>query len=141
MVALLSSCAAIKPIFETPSVTISSFRSLPASGVNPQFEIGLHIVNPNGIALNLKGMSYTALIGGHRVLVGANNALPSVAAYGEQDITVQATADLLAGIQLLGSLVSQPRKQLSYQLQVKLDVGDFIPLITVEQLGEIQLSR
>jgi LEA14-like dessication related protein len=136
----MSGCAAIKPVFETPAVTIASFRSLPASGINPQFEIGLHVVNPNAIPLNLKGMSYTALIDGHRVLVGANNALPSVAAYGEQDITVVATADLLAGIQLLSSLMTQPRKQLTYQLVVKLDVGDFIPLITVEQQGDIQLG-
>jgi LEA14-like dessication related protein len=141
LVMLMGACASIQPIFEPPAVTISSFKLLPSRGMSPQFEIGLHIVNPNLTPLALKGMSYAASIEGHRILVGASNDLPVVPSYGESDVTVTATADLLSGFKLITELMSLPREQLQYQLSVKLNVGDFLPDINVEQQGELRLGE
>ncbi|MEH6559280.1 MAG: LEA type 2 family protein [Oceanicoccus sp.] len=139
-VVLLASCASMQPSFEDPSVNITSFRVIPGDSLNPNFEIGLHIVNPNNIELALQGLAYKAKIEGHQILSGASNDLPIVAAYGEADVVVTAQADLFGGFRLLNDLLKQQRQQLAYQLNIKLDIGRFVPAINVEQSGQISLS-
>jgi len=139
-VVLLASCASMGPSFEDPSVSITSFRVLPSNSINPSFEIGLHIVNPNNIELALQGLSYKAKIEGHQILSGASNDLPVVVAYGEADVVVTAQADLFGGFRLLNDLLKKQRQQLAYQLNIKLDVGRFLPTINVEKSGQISLS-
>ncbi|MBL4827283.1 MAG: hypothetical protein JKY66_06160 [Spongiibacteraceae bacterium] len=70
---LLTSCALLKPSFDTPTVTIKSFRVLPATQVGPQFEIELHIINPNRSALEFVGVSYTVSIEEYPLLSGVSN--------------------------------------------------------------------
>ena len=139
MLALLG-CSSLMPGYEEPSVTVSSFRLLPANSINPVFEIGLHIINPNNSPLALKGLAYTASIEGHKVLAGVSNELPLIPAYGTGDVTVKASTDLFGGFRLISDLLSQQRQQLQYQLNVKLDIGSFLPAIRVEQQGEFSLS-
>lgn len=136
---LLSACATLAPKFEPPTVTVNAFRALPVAGLNPQFEIDLHIINPNSRALKLQGLVYSATIEGHKIFSGVTNQLPEVAAYGDGDVTLLASADLMGGFRLLTDLMSQSRQGLKYQLNIKLDVGDFIPAIYVEEKGEISL--
>ena len=138
-VVLLSSCASMGPAFEDPTVNITSFRILPSDSLNPRFEIGLHIVNPNNVALELQGLAYKASIEGHQILAGASNDLPVVAAYGEADVVVTAQTDVFGGIRLLTDLFKKQRQQPTYQLTIKLDVGRFVPAINVEQNGQIAL--
>ena len=138
---LMAACSTIRPVFEEPEVAITSFRVLPSSTINPQFEIGLHVVNPNAIALALRGLSYTATIEGHKILVGASNNLPEISAYGEGDVVIVASADLFNGMRLLSDLMRQPRDQFDYQLAIKLDVGAFLPAIRVVKDGLIQFSN
>jgi len=133
-------CAGLEPGFETPTVGISSFRVLPAKGVAPQFEIGLHIVNPNRSALKLEGIVYSVTLNGHRILTGATSDLPVIGAYSEGDVTLTATADLLSGVSLLGSLMQQPQETFSYELDAKLDIGGLRPRIHVQEQGEISLQ-
>lgn len=140
IIVLLAGCSTLNSVFEEPEVAITSFRVLPSSTINPQFEIGLHVVNPNGIALALRGLSYAATIEGHKILVGASNNLPEISAYGEGDVVVVASADLFNGIRLLSDLMRQPRDQFNYQLAVKLDIGAFIPEIRVVKNGLISFS-
>ena len=56
---LMAGCAGLRPGWETPTVTVKSFRAIPSQGMLPEFEIDLHIVNPNREALKLAGVSYT----------------------------------------------------------------------------------
>ncbi len=119
------------PDFEDPTVNITSFRILPSDSLNPRFEIGLHIVNPNNVALELQGLAYKASIEGHQILAGASNDLPVVAAYGEADVVVTAQADVFSGIRLLNDLFKKQRQQLTYQLTIKLDVGRVVPASNV----------
>lgn len=139
LIVILQACASLAPSFEKPVVSISSFRSIPSDSMNPQFEIGLHIVNPNNIDLNLQGVAYTVTIAGHTILTGASHDLPLIPAYGEGDVTLKASADLLGSLRLIASVLKNQHQQLDYQLDVKLDVGDFIPAIRVEKHGEISM--
>jgi LEA14-like dessication related protein len=139
-VVLLFGCAGRGPGFETPTVGLSSFRLLPSEGVAPQFEIGLHIVNPNRSALKLEGIVYSVILNGHKVLTGASSDLPVIGAYSEGEITLRATADLLSSIGLLGSLMKQAQDTFSYELDARLDIGSLRPRIHLQEKGVLSLA-
>jgi len=139
-VIVLASCASMRQPFEDPTVTITSFAILPGKSINPKFEIGLHIVNPNRMELALQGLAYSAKIEGHQILSGASSDLPVVPAYGEADVRLTAQADLFGGFRLLNDLITQQRRQVAYQLDIKLDLGPFVPTLKVAKSGDISLS-
>lgn len=137
---LLAGCAALQPGFEQPQVNVTSFRALPNSTSVPRFEIGLHVVNPNAFALKLQGLSYAVSLEGHQILTGVTNQLPQIAAYGEGDVLLQASPDLISTISLFADLLSQPRESFNYQLKAKLDIGALLPKITIERTGKVSLQ-
>jgi len=136
---ILSACATLIPNFEEPQVSVDSFKILPTDSINPTFEIGLRVVNPNNIPLNLKGMSYSASIEGNKILSGVANQLPIVPAYGEEEIKLKAKADLFGGIRLLADLMKPRDKPIGYTLKVKLDVGVFALPIYITRKGNLSI--
>jgi len=140
MMLFLGGCLALSPSFETPTVGLKSFRILPSEGAAPRFEIGLHVVNPNRSALKLEGIVYSVILDGHKVITGASSDLPVIAAYGEGEVTLTATADLLRSIGLFSSLFKDPQKPFSYDLEAQLDIGRLHPRIKIHEKGEISLQ-
>jgi len=136
----LGACTGLRPDFETPTVTVSSFRPLPGDGAVPRFEIGLHIVNPNREPLELQGLAYTVSLDGRELVKGVENELPVIEGYGEGDVRLVAQPNLLGGIRLVTDLMASPRDRFSYALEAKLDVGRFAPAIRVRDEGEIALQ-
>lgn len=137
----LQSCAGWGPDYEAPTVTVNSFRSLPSGGPLPNFEIGLHIVNPNREPLALEGVSYTIRLGGQDIIKGVSNQLPVIEGYGEGDVMLSASANLLAGIRLVSDMLERPSGTLPYEFEAKLDPGGFRPAIRVRESGELNLAR
>ena len=137
---LLAGCAGSRPGWETPTVTVKSVRAIPSQGMLPEFEIDLHVVNPNREALKLAGVSYTVNLEGHELIKGVGNDLPVIAGYGEGDITLTASADLFAGVGLIRELMSSQKDTLSYSFEAKLDPGALRPSIRVRDSGEVSLA-
>jgi hypothetical protein len=133
---LLTACASLNPNFDEPELTVSAFRLLPSKGL-PKFEIELHVINPNSTELKLRGISYSASIEGNKVLSGVANKIPTIAPYGEAKVTLTGSVDLFGSIQLLTDLMQQRNTGINYKLNVKLDVGRFMPNIRVEKQGQI----
>ncbi|WP_020675129.1 LEA type 2 family protein [Geopsychrobacter electrodiphilus] len=138
---LATGCAALTPGLESPQVSLTSFRLLPSQSMAPRFEIGLHVINPNLIPLPLKGVVYQISIEGHKLLTGVTNDLPTIQGYGEGDILLQATTDLLNGLRLLSTLMSEPRDRLHYEFEAKLDLGQLLPSMHIREKGEIPLQQ
>lgn len=141
VVVFVCGCAAMPFRYESPTVTLSSFRILPSEEMGPRFEIGLHVVNPNRASLKLQGIAYTVIIEGHRILTGVANDLPVIEGYGQGDVVLIATADLFNSISLISGMLKEPRDTVSYELVAKLDLGGFHPYIYVEKKGDISLPR
>ena len=137
---LLAGCAGLRPDYETPTVTVKSVRAMPSEGVLPEFEIDLHVVNPNREALKLVGVSYTVSLEGHELIKGVGNDLPVIEGYGEGDITLNASADLFAGVGLVRELMSSQKDTLSYSFEAILDPGALRPSIRVKDSGEVSLA-
>ncbi len=136
-VALISGCASLRPGFERPTVTVSSFRALPGSGAIPQFEIGLQVINPNAQALELRGVSYSISLEGHELIKGVSNDLPVVEGYGQNTFTLTGSANLLAGIRLISDLMSGNRESFRYELKATLDPGPLVPSLRITDAGEV----
>ncbi len=136
----LQGCASLRPGFETPTVTISSFRALPSDGMLPAFAIGLRVVNPNPDALTLRGVSYTISLDGHEVIKGVGNNLPVIEAYSEGHINLTASADLFAGVRLFSDLLKSNKDTFGYAVEAKLDIGALLPSIRVRDSGEISFN-
>ena len=136
---LLQACAGFRPGYEMPTVSVNSFRALPSQGALPNFEIGLHVVNPNREALKLRGVSYTVNLGGHELIKGVGNELPVIDAYGEGSFTLTATPNLLAGVALVADLMRSSTDSVEYKLEAKLDVGRIQPAIRISDSGKISL--
>jgi len=135
VVLLFAGCVSLSPDFEEPSLQINSVRLINFEGITPQFEIDLHIVNPNRDALDLKGLSYTLHVAGKQLVSGATSNLPVVAAYGEADFKIDASVSLLDGLQLLSKLTNEYQENLTYEFNAKLDLGSFYPTVPINREG------
>jgi LEA14-like dessication related protein len=137
---LLFGCGSLTPGFEQPQVNITSFTLAPNStGVAPRFNIGIRVVNPNRIALPLRGMSYSVEIEGNRILNGATPNLPTVPAYDTADFVIEASPDLLGSVRLLSDLFSRQRTSLGYTFTARIDTAGMLPSINVEESGNFGL--
>ncbi len=140
LIAMSAGCSNLLFDIQQPEVTVSSFRLLPSHGTALNFEIMLHIKNPNPVTLNLDGISYAASIENRKVITGNADALGSIEAYGEDDYPIFAKADLVAGAALLVDLVRNPKDLVNYEFEATIDIGGLMPDIRVRKRGELSMS-
>ena len=90
LVLMLAGCATIDPDYERPSVTVSTFRAIPVANGVPNFEIGLRVLNPNATPLELRGVSFSISLDGHKLthVVQAHKSDKGTGAQDRQGLTV-----------------------------------------------------
>lgn len=137
---LLSACSGLMPRYEAPTVSITSVRAVPSQGALPDFEVGLRVINPNRDALGLVGISYTVSLEGNELIRGVGRDFPRIEGYGQEDLTITASANLFAGIRLISELMNSPRQDVRYDIEAKLDLGGLRPTLTVRDSGMMSLS-
>ncbi|ABD80836.1 LEA type 2 family protein [Saccharophagus degradans] len=131
---LISGCATLN--IEQPKVSVT--RLAPASSgssLGTLFEIDLKIANPNGVALPIKGMSYSLAINGAELLFGTSNQIPTIPAYGSETVTLQVEANLLSAPKLF--LALNKSKTLDYTFKTKIDLSGPLPTINVVESGTL----
>ena len=133
-------CSSLRPGFQTPTVTVSSFNAVPSSGIVPTFEIGLRVMNPNPQALKLDGIAYAISLEGSKLVNGVTNELPTIPAYGQGDVQLTATADLLAGARVVSELLRSGKRDVDYAFEATLDLAGLLPAIRVRDAGRISLQ-
>ncbi len=133
-------CSSLLFELQNPEVSVRSFRLLPADGLTPKFEIGLHITNPNPITLNLESITYDASIEGRRIFTGIAQGLDDIGAYGEGDVTLIAATDLVNSIRLVADLLKGDKETMSYELNAEFDIGGFSPNIHLRKRGVFSTS-
>jgi len=138
---MISGCAGFDGGREPPTVSVQSFRAVPAPGAAvPGFEIGLLILNPNSQPLRLQGVAYSIDLDGKSLIQGVSNDLPEIEGYGQASVTLNAAVNVLGGIRLLSSLMSESRSGLDYEFRARLDPVGFSRDIRVSQSGRIDLE-
>ena len=139
-VLLASACATLDPDYEEPTVALSSFRALPSEGKLPAFEIGLRIINPNARALHLEGIVYTISLEGYELVKGVGKDFPTIEGYSEGEVKLSASANLLAGMRLINSMMKSHDGSFDYEFKAKLDLGGLYPSIKIRETGNINLN-
>ena len=136
----VAGCASMPSDFEQPSLEFTSIMFRNSGSVAPQFDILLHVTNPNRIPLDLQGMSYTVSLAGHRMVTGVSNDLPIVPAYGEADVRISAVVSLFGTIRLLNDLMTRNPDRVEYEFDARMDVGRSRPRLHIRDSGVISLA-
>ncbi len=137
---LLSACVSLPADFQQPQVTVRSVALRVVNGLSVDFDIVLNVTNPNRKALSAKGLRYTIRLLGRQVVEGVANDIPTIAAYGEADVNLSATADLITGLALLNDLLARPNEPLDYEFNAEIDLGALYPMLEVQRSGVIDLG-
>ena len=83
---------------QAPKVSVTSVRPVAGKGLLPNFEIDLHLSNPNDQELSLRGASYALSLEGNPLVSGVASKLPALPAYGETDVTLTAVPDVAGAL-------------------------------------------
>jgi LEA14-like dessication related protein len=134
---MLNACSTIPTDFEQPSVSVISFSPARATGISPQFEIVLRITNPNRNPLEVQGVSYSIYLDSKKVMSGVAKDFPAIEPYGEADVKLNATANLLGGLEWVKGMVNETREYVEYEFKARLDVGMLRPRIEVSKKGRL----
>jgi LEA14-like dessication related protein len=137
---LLAGCATLTPDLDPPKVSLVSFRSLPAEGGAPRFEITLLVMNPNKQTLDIAGISYTVELLGKELIAGVANDVAPIEGYSEGTVTLEAGLQLLEILRLMASLGTAGTEPLEYRFSAKIDFNGFIPTQRIEETGVISLK-
>lgn len=137
---VVAGCTGLRSELDPPKVSLESFRSLPAEGGVPRFEIKLRVVNPNKQSLDIAGISYGIELLGQEVITGVTNDIPLIEGYSEEVVTLQAGLQLFQVVRLFTSLGTHPTDELAYRFSAKIDFNGFLPTQRIEETGEIRLQ-
>jgi LEA14-like dessication related protein len=136
----LTSCTELQSNYDAPRVSVNYVKLLPSETLAPRFEIGLHIINPNDDPLTLRGAAYSVSLDGYEILNGVSNDLPIISGYSEEDIAIEAQADLIVSMRFFNNLSKEPRDSFSYELTAKLSAYNFSKPIRIKDTGTISLQ-
>ena len=141
--AALPGCAVLSPDFEKPEVQVTALEPLPNNHSGDlRFRIHLRVFNPNNSELALSGLYYTLKLAGHKVVTGTSSNLPVIPAYGQQAISVDASANLMGSFMAAAELLRLQGNTVPYELEAKLGLQrSILPAIRVSKQGNIQLGQ
>jgi len=137
---IVSGCASLSMSFEKPDVKLISVSLLPSDGLAQNLAIKLRVTNPNSATLPLVGMKYSLSLQGYDLISGVTRDIGSIPGYSDTDVELSATVDWINGLRLIRSLVAKPGSSVSYELDAKLDPGEFLPAFHVVERGMVDLS-
>ena len=140
-VMVLFGCVSLPSDFKEPEVTVRSVALRVVNGLSVDFDIVLNVTNPNRKALSARGLTYTVRLLGRQVIEGVTNNIPTIAAYGEAEVNLSATADLVTGLGLLNDFLTRPSEPLDYEFNAEIDLGALYPTVKVQRSGIIALGE
>jgi LEA14-like dessication related protein len=140
LLVVLTGCASLQSDFKEPGVALLSIRPEINNLFAPEFDVRLRVTNPNRSALEIAGLSYSIHLQGNKLIDGVARELPIIPAYGEADIGLRATADLVGGLSLISDLLDQPNGEVDFEFNADIDLGTFYPMVRVKRVGTISLQ-
>ena len=134
-----AACQTIPPDLREPGVRLQSITPRASGGGLPAFEILLEVSNPNRVALEAEGMTYSLSLQDYRVIDGVAADLPRIPAYETREVRILARANLFGGLGLLNELLAAPAEPIRYRFDAEIDVGTLYPMLRVRREGVVTL--
>ena len=128
----LGGCALWQPPLEAPRVSLVDIIQQPSEGMEAAFRLELRLINPNDVALNLKGIDCRLEINDSTVAAGVSGATAEVPALGTLVYPVTLYASASDFIMLMMRLVADSGRapedfELNYRLKGRLFLADGLP--------------
>jgi len=131
--AMLSwSCATMGPSLEAPRVSLVNVIQQPSSGMETIFQLELRLINPNDVAIGLKGIDCRLEINDTTIASGVSNEAAELPALGTLVYPVTAYAAASDFIMLMVRLMADSRGapedfELNYRLRGRVFLTDGMP--------------
>jgi len=129
---LMGSCAGLSRSLEAPRISLINMTPLTSEGMESTFELKLRLINPNDVALNLKGIDCRLEINDSTIASGVSNQAAELPALGTlvYPVTVYASASdfIILMVRLMaGSHRSPENLELVYDLEGRVFLADAMP--------------
>lgn len=126
IVVVLAGCASLRGFTEQPELTLVNIAALESGNLEQRFALTFRLLNPNAVALPVKGLSFDVALQGHKFASGATPQTLEIPAYGDDTFTVEVSTNLLRTATVLFSLFNDPPEQIDYRLDANIRTG--VPL-------------
>ncbi len=92
---LLGGCAGMRHHIERPMVSLADIRLREVKALESTFLVEVRIMNPNDVALDIRGISCDLKINGHPFATGLSGEHHRIPAYGSAVVTVPVYASMV----------------------------------------------
>lgn len=138
---LLGACAGLGARFESPRISLADMGLQETTGFEAVLQVSLRVINPNDIALNIRGVDCTLEVNGKPFARGISSASVQVPAFGSAVVPVTVYSSAL---DIARGLISMPgRDEVSYELKgrVRLEkTGWFLSRVPFKSAGTVSLK-
>ena len=126
------SCATMGPSLEAPRVSLVNIAQQPSNGMETTFQLELRLINPNDVAINLKGVDCRLEINDSTIASGVSNEAAELPALGTivYPVTAYASASdfIMLMVRLMASSSDSPENfELNYSLRGRVFLTDGMP--------------
>ncbi len=133
---LLAGCATLAPHFERPRLSLASIEIKDASLAEQRFRVRMRVQNPNGLALPIKGISYTIELAGEELGRGVTADAFTVPAFGEAEFEMLVTTNLATTFWKVLPRLKDSAHPAEYRLLGKVSTGlAFLHTIPFDEKG------
>ena len=125
-------CAAMPPAMEAPRISLVNITTQPSSGMETIFQMELRLINPNDVAISLKGVDLRLEINDSTIATGVSNEAADLPALGTlvYPVTAYASASdfIMLMVRLMTTSSSSPEDfELIYGLRGRVFLADGMP--------------
>jgi LEA14-like dessication related protein len=129
---LLAGCATMGPSLEPPRISLVNIVQQPSNGMETAFQLELRLINPNDVAISLKGMDCRLEINDSTIASGVANEAAELPALGTlvYPVTAYASASdfIFLMVRLMASSKGAPEDfELNYSLRGHVFLADGLP--------------
>jgi LEA14-like dessication related protein len=122
---------------DPPEVSLQGLRPLSISGSEARFEIQLRVLNPNAVSLDIEGLYFEVFLHESKVLSGTGARAVKIPAYGEGDVTLEASLGMLRAVGLIQELAGKDASNIPYRLKTKISLAQLPYALRLEDTGVI----
>ncbi|TNF07247.1 MAG: hypothetical protein EP323_03460 [Gammaproteobacteria bacterium] len=137
---MLPGCALLTPS-QKPEVHLVNVEPDSHEGLQQNFLITLQVTNPTAHELNISGMSYNLKLQGQKLISGVSGGLRPLPPYAQSTVKVQASANLISGLKIIGAFMENPTESVEFELEARLNMGWWRFPVTVVEAGSIDLGK
>ena len=128
----LAGCATMGPSLEAPRISLVNLQPQPAKGMETAFDLQLRLINPNDVALKIKGIDCRLELNEATIVSGVSNEAVELPALGTivYPVTAYSSASdfIFLLVRLMASGSSSPDDfELNYSLQGRVFLADGVP--------------